>query len=100
MNPKTWREMINASRILEKSLGDGIKRVEKNEIESRVVQRRAIYVNKNIYPGKKISRKDLILLRPCPKNAIDPLALDKIINKRAKKIIKKNDYLKWDKIEK
>ena len=35
MNQKTWREMINASRILEKSLGDGIKRVEKNEIRSR-----------------------------------------------------------------
>ena len=31
MNPKTWREMIVASRKLESALGDGIKVIEKNE---------------------------------------------------------------------
>ena len=39
MTPKTWSEMVNASRELENSLGDGIKRIEKNEIETIIVQR-------------------------------------------------------------
>ena len=39
LNPKTWREMVNASRFLEKSLGDGEKKIELNEKESIIVQR-------------------------------------------------------------
>ena len=48
MNPKTWLEMVNATRIMESSLGDGIKRVEKNEIKSKIVQRRGLWLTKNI----------------------------------------------------
>ena len=46
MNPKTWLEMVNATRIMESSLGDGIKRVEKNEIKSKIVQRRGLWLTK------------------------------------------------------
>jgi sialic acid synthase SpsE len=31
MNPKTWSEMIKESRRLEKALGNGVKKIEKNE---------------------------------------------------------------------
>ena len=31
MNPKTWSEMIIESRRLEKALGDGKKKIEKND---------------------------------------------------------------------
>ncbi len=100
MNPRTWKDMVEASRNIEIALGDGIKRVEKNELKSRIVQRRAIYAKKNIKLGEKILRKDLILLRPCPNNAISPLLLDKIINKKAKTFIKKNNYLKQGSVAK
>ena len=43
-----WNEMVIAVRELETCLGDGVKRVEKNETESQIVQRRAARVNKNI----------------------------------------------------
>ena len=42
MNPNTWKKMIIESRILEKSLGDGNKKIELNERESSVIQRRSI----------------------------------------------------------
>ena len=42
MNPSTWEEMVKRTRNLEKSLGDGIKKIEKNELQSSVVQRRSI----------------------------------------------------------
>ena len=42
MNPKTWKKMVDATRNLEKTLGDGVKRIEKNEIKSIIVQRRSM----------------------------------------------------------
>ena len=41
MNP-TWKQMIIASRELESALGDGVKKVEKNELNSKIVQQRSI----------------------------------------------------------
>ena len=45
LNPKTWSEMVLATRELELALGDGIKRVEKNELETVVIQRQALRSN-------------------------------------------------------
>ena len=57
--------MVNASRELENSLGDGIKRIEKNEIETIIVQRRAVRAKKNLVKGTIIQENDLEFLRPC-----------------------------------
>src|SRR5215211_1327022 len=42
MDPAGWREMVDRTRDLERSLGDGIKRVEPNERETVVIQRRCL----------------------------------------------------------
>ena len=42
MNPKSWKKMITESRKLENSLGDGFKKIERNEAKAAIVQRRAI----------------------------------------------------------
>ena len=62
MNPKTWREMVEATRELESTFGDGIKRVEKNEINSKIVQQRSIRSRDKILKGQIIKKKDLICL--------------------------------------
>ena len=38
MNPKTWKEMVDRTRLLEASLGEAIKKVEDNEKETIVLQ--------------------------------------------------------------
>ena len=48
MTPKSWKEMVERCRELEESLGDGKKRVELNELNTVVVQRRGIHLNKNL----------------------------------------------------
>lgn len=40
MNPRSWCDMVLRTRELEAALGDGIKRVEENEKETRILQRR------------------------------------------------------------
>lgn len=94
MDPETWRAMINSSRKLEKALGDGIKTVEKNELNTVVLQRRATRVIKNLYKGQKLSFDDIEFQRPCPQDSIIPNDAKKFIGKKVKRNIKSGDYLR------
>ena len=70
MNPESWSCMVKSTRELEDALGDGIKKVELNEIESSIVQRRGIRAAVAIAKGQTIRRGDISVLRPCPKEAL------------------------------
>jgi sialic acid synthase SpsE len=87
MNPRSWKEMVVASRKLEESLGSNVKKVEKNERLTVLLQRRSIRANRIIKKGEKVQKKDLCFLRPCPKNSLKPLEYFNVINKKAKKQI-------------
>ena len=100
MNFDTWKEMILRSRELENSLGNEEKKIEKNEIETVVLQRRSIRLKKNIKKGHILNKNDLICLRPCPKDAIQPYEITKIIGKKILRNLKKHDYLKWQHLKK
>tara|TARA_B100000989_G_C19526808_1_gene467344 strand:- start:1755 stop:2825 length:1071 start_codon:yes stop_codon:yes gene_type:complete len=99
MTPKTWKEMIDRSKELELSLGDGIKKIEDNENETVVLQRRSIRVNKHLNKNHIIQREDLNVLRPCPENAIIPRDINKVIGKRINKKLIKDEILKWEDLE-
>ena len=77
MNPDTWKEMVDRTRRLELSLGSGVKKVEDNEQETVVLQRRSIRVTKDLNAGDVISEKDICYLRPCPKDAL-PIHIDPV----------------------
>ncbi len=96
MNPKTWKQMVLSTRILELSLGDGVKKIEKNESETVVLQRRSIRVNRNFKIGDIISLSDVSFLRPCPRDAMPPYKFEKYKKKKLKKNIRKNQYIKFD----
>ncbi len=93
LNPKTWAEMIKASRELEKSLGDGFKKLEKNERDSVIVQRRGVWTNKKLFKNKILKTSDVKLLRPCPKNSISPFNIEKYFGKKLKKNIDKDTII-------
>ncbi len=99
MNPKTWNEMVCATRDLEKTFGDGIKRIEKNEKKSMIVQRRSIRAKINILKNMKIKKEMLINLRPITDKGIPPFQLNKILNKKAKVNIKYQEEITWKKIK-
>ncbi|MBQ0140960.1 MAG: N-acetylneuraminate synthase family protein [Kurthia sp.] len=93
MNPTSWREMVDRSRELEYALGNGVKKVEDNEIETAVVQRRGIYltVDKNI--GHKITEGDFECLRPAPKGIYLPYEVNEILGKVLTKKKNRNEPL-------
>ena len=81
MDPHDWKQMVESSRNLELSLGDGIKKVEKNEMETKVVQRRSICINKDLEADTRITLEDLDFLRPHLPNSFHPYQTEEIIGK-------------------
>ena len=82
MDPCSWKEMVSRSRELEYALGDGIKRVEENEKQTYILQRRSIRASRDLSKGTVICADDLVMLRPCPPNALSPTELNTLIGRR------------------
>lgn len=99
MDPKTWREMISRSSLLFESLGDGIKKVEENEVQARVVQRRAIRYNRKLRAGQILSRNDITVLRPAPRNSIPPNLIYDIVGRKLIKNVEANQISTLDDFE-
>ena len=99
MNPTTWAWMVERTRELEMALGDGIKRVEENEKDTVVVQRRCIRLKYNMKKNDLIKKSDLEILRPAPADAIFPYDEEKVLGRKL--IIDKNagDYIKFEDID-
>lgn len=84
LNPVTWRAMVDATRELEYAMGDGVKRVEGNEQDTVVIQRRALRFAKPVSAGTKIEKDHLEALRPCPHGAVSPAKLDEVLGRTIK----------------
>jgi N-acetylneuraminate synthase len=82
MNPRSWRDMVDRSRELEYALGTGIKKIMDNEKESVVVQRRGLCASHDLDVGHIITSDDLIALRPCINDGIEPYKMQQLIGKK------------------
>ena len=94
MNPTTWIEMVKASNELFNALGDGLKKIEKNELDSYLVQRRCLRLVNNLSKGSKLKKTDLIALRPAPKDSIEPYRIKQILGKKINKNLTKGIHIK------
>lgn len=96
MTPTSWREMVDRTRELEASLGDGQKKIEENERETAILQRRCIRVSRDLEMDTLLCEDDLIMLRPCPADGIAPFEFRKLVGKRLKRGVSSGEHLKWD----
>jgi len=96
MDPKTWREMVEATRYLEASLGSTIKKVEDNESETVILQRRAIRVIQDVKAGDKLKIDMVQFQRPCPVEAIHPNKVSTLLNRTVIKNIANGDFLRLE----
>jgi sialic acid synthase SpsE len=95
MDPVSWREMVDRTLELEQALGNGIKRVEGNETDTHVLQRRSIRLVGDVSRGTKLSRGSVSMLRPCPPDAVSPADVDEVVGKTTRRDMKGGDYLRW-----
>lgn len=93
MNPITWRQMVDVSTEIFEALGDGIKRIEDNEVQSKVVQRRSLRSVVDLRQGHIIQKEDFEALRPLPEDGIDPYRIEDLVGKRLVKDLKSGEHI-------
>jgi N-acetylneuraminate synthase len=98
VTPTELKQMIAAGNELFYSLGDGIKRIEENEIQTAKMQRRSVYLLQDKKAGEIINASDLEMLRPYNHEGFAPLETESIIGSICKNNLKKNNLLKKEDI--
>ena len=81
MNPASWKEMVDRTRELELALGSREKKIEANESDTVILQRRAIRWAINMEKGTNIQESHLSMLRPCPEGALSPYQQAEVIGR-------------------
>jgi N-acetylneuraminate synthase len=94
MEPAEWAVMMKRIRDMEKALGTGYKKVEAEESETVIVQRRSLYAASDIKKGVPVKEKQLIELRPAL--GILPKYKNSIAGHTTKKDIKKGEPILWE----
>ena len=98
MDPLTWREMVDATRLLEAALGNGSKDVEANEQETVVLQRRCVRAARDLPAGTVLVRHDLEVLRPAPREAVPAHEVEQVVGRVLKAPLVAGQDVRWDQL--
>ncbi len=99
MDPCSWREMVERTRELEIALGSDVKKVEDNELETVVLQRRSVRLETALPAGTVIRREHLTVLRPCPTDAVEPYHMPELIGRVLLTAKQAGEHLRWTDLE-
>ena len=72
------------------------KKVEENERDTVILQRRSVRAKRLIKKGEAISLDDFEFQRPCPSDALKLNDFDKYLGKKIKVDLPKDEYLKYE----
>lgn len=95
MDPTSWRAMVDVAQELHFALGGGVKKVEDNELETVILQRRSIRVRRALSAGQVLTRDDIEYLRPCPVDALAPSQVELILGKTLIVDLPAGEHVRW-----
>jgi len=98
MDPTSWRKMVDDTRLLESAMGSSVKKVEDNEKETVILQRRAIRLVVTKQEGEVINTEDIQFQRPCPEDSISVNDYNQIIGKKLSRSKDNGDYIRKEDI--
>jgi N-acetylneuraminate synthase len=84
LNPTTWAEMVAEVRLLERTLGNGVKKLAGNEKETYIIQRRCLRAARDVKAGEVFTEEMLEILRPATPGAMMAWDIERVIGKKAK----------------
>lgn len=94
LDPAELAAMITGIRTVELALGDGIKRPQADELDTRAVARRSLFAAKALPAGHRLIESDLIALRPS--GGISPMEIDTVVGKTVARALGRGAMLGWD----
>lgn len=81
LDPVAFSGMVKNVRFAETVLGSAYKKVEANEIDTIVVQRRSIRASMFIPANTVLTSEHIVCLRPCPPSSLPPSRMSEILGK-------------------
>ena len=94
LEPDELKDMVQAIRETEASLGSSVKRVTKAEAEMFRLGRRSIVVSRNVAAGAALTRADLAIKRPG--FGIPVHDLDQVVGRHVTRSLEEDEVLQWD----
>ena len=92
LNPKEFKLMVDSIKIVEKTLGNKIKKITKSEKKNIYIVRKSIVALTKIKKNEKFSNFNITCKRPG--TGISPLLFKKLIGKKSIKNFNKNDLIR------
>lgn len=99
MDPLTWRDMVDATRMLEAAMGTGHKTVQDNEHQTIVLQRRCVRAARDLSAGSTLTREDLEVLRPAPREAIPAHMVGSVVGRTLARSLEAGEEISWTDLE-
>jgi N,N'-diacetyllegionaminate synthase len=97
LEPNEFTEMVESIRNVEKCLGNGKKRLTKEEIEIKKIVRKSIVAKYDIRRGTILNKDMLDIKRPG--TGIKPKYIHQLIGKELNENVKKDSLIKWDQMK-
>ena len=91
LDPKEFKFMVEGIRIVEKTLGDKIKKITKTEKKNISIIRKSIVAKKNIKKGERFTKENIIIKRPA--GGLPPANWKKVIGRKAMKNFNYDDFI-------
>lgn len=91
LEPGELKAMIDGIRLVEKGLGDGIKRPGNAEQKNIAIARKSLHFTKKLAAGHVLTAADLIPKRPG--NGISPMRLDEVTGKKLLRDVQADEQL-------
>jgi len=92
-NPEAFKRMVDGIRTVEQMLGDGIKRPQPVEQNTRDVARRSVVVVRDLRKGQRLAAGDLALRRPG--TGIAPADWDDVVGATLAQDVTAHTTLAW-----
>lgn len=86
--------VVDDQEALRVAIGDGVKRLECNEQNTVIVQRRAVRAARELESGHRLEMSDLSVLRPCPIDALPPCRITEVLNHTLARSIPAGDCIR------
>ena len=85
--------------IAYEALGDGVKRVEDNERDSAIVQRRALRFARDLPAGHAVAEADLVATRPIPADGVEPYRAPELVGRALRRAVGADELVRLADLE-
>lgn len=99
MEPQEWRSMVDTSRELEAALGGTEKRVEPNEADTVMLQRRCVRAARDLSVGEAFEADSVEVLRPATPGALLPEDVNLLQGRRVRRPLVYGQEVTWSDVE-